>query len=187
MALVALSGLFLVLDDVLLLQVTHALDLVQIHNETLVVAVFLLDALTAEDCHVVRAVEMLHSFRMNFAQLLRKRFVVLVFKRKADFRKDVVFLHNLVQDVDVQWQAFSTFELLDQFAANRATHSIFVVQLLNAVSAEGVTTVNKYARDSLTHVVLEGAELTDIKATRLVVEVHNLVYVHDLMLVCKKK
>jgi len=43
----------LVFEDVLLLQVSHPLDFVQVNHEALVIAVQLLDALTAEDGQVV--------------------------------------------------------------------------------------------------------------------------------------
>ena len=51
--LVALSRLILVLDDVLLLKVTHALDFVQVDHKALVVAVQHLNALATEDRQVV--------------------------------------------------------------------------------------------------------------------------------------
>jgi hypothetical protein len=48
-----------------------------------------------------------------------------------------------------------------------------MMQLLNAVSAQSVTTVDEYAGDALSNIVLEGTKLADIKTTRFVVEVHN--------------
>ena len=47
-----------------------------------------------------------------------------------------------------------------------------MVKLRDAVSAQCVPTVDQDARDALTNVVLEAAELADVKTTRLVVEVH---------------
>ena len=44
-----------------------------------------------------------------------------------------------------------------------------MVQLLNAVGAECVPTVDQYARDALAHVILEGAELANVQAARLIV------------------
>lgn len=64
---VALAGLILVLDNVLLLELTHALDFVKVHHEALVVSVQRLDALAAEDVQVVRAIEMLDTFRVLLA------------------------------------------------------------------------------------------------------------------------
>jgi hypothetical protein len=64
---VALTSLILVLDHILLLQLAHTLDLIQIHHKALLVRVLLLNALTAENSGVVRAVEMLHAVRMLVA------------------------------------------------------------------------------------------------------------------------
>jgi len=60
--LVALPGLLLVLDDVLLLELAHALDFIQVNNEALIVAVEWLDALAAENVQVIRAIEVLDTF-----------------------------------------------------------------------------------------------------------------------------
>lgn len=57
-----------------------------------------------------------------------------------------------------------------------------MVKMLNAIGADCMTTMHKYTRDSFTHVKLATAELAYIKATRLVIEVHNLCVAHfDLM------
>jgi len=177
--LVALPGLILVLHDVLLLQGSHALDFVQVHNEALVIAVQQFNALATENGQVVGAVEVLHSLRVLLAKLLAETLVILIFKAEGCLGKDGVFLHNFVQDVDVEGQTLCTFELLDQLAADGAAHAVLVVQLLNAVGAQGVAAVHQYARNALAHVVLEGAKLADVETTRLVVEVHDLVaHVH---------
>lgn len=47
-----------------------------------------------------------------------------------------------------------------------------MVQLLNAVRAQSVATVDQYARDALAHVVLESTELADVEAAGLIVQVH---------------
>ena len=68
--LVALSGLVLVLDNILLLKLTHALDLVKVNHETFIVSMQRLDALTAEDVQVIRAVEVLDALGMLLTKLL---------------------------------------------------------------------------------------------------------------------
>ena len=68
--LVALASLVLVLHDVLLLQLAHSLDLVQVHDEALLVRVEQLDALSAKNGEVVRAVEVLDTFRVLLAELV---------------------------------------------------------------------------------------------------------------------
>jgi len=59
--LVSLLGLLLVLSDILPLQLPHALDLVQVNHEALIVRMELLYTLSAEYSQMVGAVEMLHS------------------------------------------------------------------------------------------------------------------------------
>lgn len=68
---VALPGLLLVLDDVLLLELAHALDFIQVNNEALIVAVEWLDALAAENVQVIRAIEVLDTFWVLLTELLR--------------------------------------------------------------------------------------------------------------------
>ena len=50
---VPLTGLVLILENVLLLQLSHTLNLIQINNEALLVSVLWLDALPAKDGQVV--------------------------------------------------------------------------------------------------------------------------------------
>ena len=168
-SLVALSSLILVLDDVLLLELPHALNLIQIDNEALIVSMKRLDTLSAENVQMVRAVEVLDTFRMYLAELLRKALFVLILKVETCARQDRVFLDNFVQDVNVQRKALGAFQPLDQLAADGASHSVLVVQLLDAVRAQSMAAVDQYARDALTHVVLECAELADVEAAGLVV------------------
>ena len=49
-----------------------------------------------------------------------------------------------------------------------------MVQLLDAVGAEGVAAMNKDTGDALANVVLEAAKLADVEAARLVVQVHDI-------------
>lgn len=160
--LVALAGLVLVLHDVLLLELTHALDFVQVDNETLVIAMLGLDALSTEDIQVVRAVEVLYPLGVLLAKLLRQAILVLVVELKACLGKDRVFLNDFVEDVDIEGQSLSTLELLDELSADGAANAVLVVQRLNALGAEGVSTVDQDAWDALAHVVLQCAELADV-------------------------
>ena len=49
------------------------------------------------------------------------------------------------------------------------------MELLNATSAQSMPTVNQYARNSLTHVILKPAELANVELPGLVVQVHYAV------------
>ena len=77
-SLVSLPSLLHVFRDVLLLQLPHALNLVQVDHEAGVVAVVQADALAAEDSEVVAAVEVLHSFGMLLAQFFLEGVLVFV-------------------------------------------------------------------------------------------------------------
>lgn len=87
------------------LKLTHALNLIEVNNKTLIVGVILLDALTAKDCFVVRAIKVLHTLRMLAAKLVLHALFVLVVEIEVTIRKLFVFLNDLVQNVDIQWQA----------------------------------------------------------------------------------
>jgi len=104
---IALTSLILVLDHILLLQLAHALDLIQIHHETLLVRVKLLNAFAAENGGVVGAVEMLHAVWVLLAQLFIKAFLVFIFKIEASLVQNLILLNYLVEDVDVEGKALS--------------------------------------------------------------------------------
>ena len=106
--LVALAGLVRVLNDVLLLQLAHALNLIEVHNEALIVTMKRLDTLPAKDVEMVRTIEMHDALRMLIAQLLRKAVLVLILKVKAGTGENGVLLDNLIEDVYVEGQSFST-------------------------------------------------------------------------------
>ena len=140
------------------------------------------DALAAEDGRVVGAVEVLHSVGMLLAQLLAQTLFVVVVEVKACGRQNLVLFNHLVQNVDVERQTFGAFEIFDELAAYGAANTVLVVELLNAVGAKGVSAVHEDARDPLSDVVLESAELANVEPTRLVVHIHDggfiLVCVH---------
>ena len=50
---VSFASLILVLDNVLLLKLTHALDFIEVNHEAIIVTMVRLDALSAEDCQMV--------------------------------------------------------------------------------------------------------------------------------------
>merc|ERR1712166_862185 len=100
--LVSSSGLIIVLNDVLLLQMAHTLYLVKIYHKALFLTVVLLDALTAKYSFVVAAVKMAHSLLMFFAEFVVQGCFILVLKVKVGFVQNRVFLYNLKEDVDVE-------------------------------------------------------------------------------------
>ena len=62
--LVSLTGLILIFNDILLLELAHALNFIEVDYEAFIITVQRLYALTAEDVQVVRAVEMLDALRV---------------------------------------------------------------------------------------------------------------------------
>jgi hypothetical protein len=67
----------------------------------------LLDALSAKNSQMIGAVEVLHSLRMHFAQLLCDSFLVLIIELEVSLCEDGVFLNNFVEDINVEGQSFS--------------------------------------------------------------------------------
>ena len=99
--LVTLSGLILIFDDILLLKLAHALNLIEVDHEAFIVSMQRLYALTAEDVQVVRAIEVLDALRVLLTKLLRETVLIFILEVEAGACQDGVLLHNLVQNVDV--------------------------------------------------------------------------------------
>ena len=83
--LVAFARLILILDYVLHLELPHALNFIEVHHEAFVVSVVGLDALSTEHSQVIGAVEVLHSFIMDLAHLVRERLFVFLLEVEVDF------------------------------------------------------------------------------------------------------
>ena len=99
--LVPLTSLVDVLLNILTLQLPHPLDLVQVYDETFVVRMVLLDALAAEDCFVVRAIEMLYTLRVLLTELVDHTSFILIIKIEITVGQLLVLLDHLVQNVDI--------------------------------------------------------------------------------------
>ena len=97
---------------------------------------------------------MLDSLRMLLAKFLLKAVLVFVLEVKAGTSEDGILFDNLIQNVDVEGKPLSAFKLLDELATDGAADAVFVVQLLDAVGAQGVAAVDQYAGNSFAHVVL---------------------------------
>ena len=67
---------------------------------------------------------MLHPLIMLVTQ--QTFYTVLIFK--IDISQDVISLHDLIEDIEVQWQLIDTFNLLDKLPAYWAAHSEVMVQ-----------------------------------------------------------
>ena len=121
------------------------------------------DALTTKNSKVVRAVKVFHSLWVFLTQILGQLLVFLGFKIETSLGQYRVFLNNFIQDVDVEWKALWTVELLHKLPANGASHAVFMVKLVDAVSAKSVTAVHQNARNAFANIVLECAKLADVE------------------------
>lgn len=139
---VTFACLFLVFLNVLLLQLPHPLDLVQINHKTLIVRMELLDTLPAENGLMIRAVEVLNSLLMFIAQFLLKVVFIFLFKVECCFAQDLVFFDNFIEDIDIERESLRTLQLLDKLSADGASDSVLVVELLDAVGAESVAAMD---------------------------------------------
>ena len=106
---------------------------------------------------------MLDTLWMLLTEFFRQALLVLILKVKASTRQNRVFLDHFVKNVDVEGQSLGAFQLLDEFPADRAAHSILVMQLLNAVRAQSMATVDQNSWNTLTNVVLERTELANVE------------------------
>ena len=117
---------------------------------------------------------MFDTFRMLITELLTESLFIFIFEVERGLVEDWILLNDLVENVNVQRKSLCAFKLLDQFSANRASHSIFVVQLLDAVRAESMSAVNQYAWVTFTNVVLESTERADVELAGLIVQIHDV-------------
>ena len=100
--LVPLASLLLILYNVLLLQLTHALNLIQIDHETLLISMKWLDTLSAKNGEMIRTVKMLDSLGVLFAKFLTERVFILIVKVERQRVQNWILFHHLVQDVDIK-------------------------------------------------------------------------------------
>jgi hypothetical protein len=149
---------------------SHLLDLVQVHDETPLVGVIFLDALSAEHRKVVGAIKVLDSLVVLVAQQAVDALLVL----EVNVSQDAVALHDLVQDVEVERQFVHAFDLLNQLSANWAPDSIVVVQHREAFSAESVSAMNQNPGDSFSDVEFVSAIVAEVESPDLVVGLDQL-------------
>ena len=117
---------------------------------------------------------MLDTLWVLFAKLLTESFFILIFEVERSLAENRILFDNLKENVDVKWKSLSAFKLLDQFSADWASYSFLMVQLLDAARAESVATVNEYAWDAFTNVVLESTERADVELAGLIVQIHDV-------------
>ena len=102
----------------------------------------LLNALSAKHSQVVATVKVLDTLTVVVAQLLFESLFILVIEFEVGLSQNGVFFYNFVEDVNVQRETLCTFELLNELAADWTSHSVLVVELLDAVGAKSMTTMH---------------------------------------------
>ena len=114
---------------------------------------------------------MLDALGMLLAQLLSEGVLILLspgaaglFEVEVGLRENRILLDDLIEDVDIEGEAFRTLKLLHELAADGASHTVVVVQVLDARGAQGVPAVHQDTGDTLSHVVAQPAELADVQA-----------------------
>ena len=132
------------------------------------------NALSAENGLMIRAIKMLHTVRVNFAELIYHKGFVLFFKIEITIPQLIVLFNDFVQYVYIEGKSLCTVKLFNQFPADWAPHTILIMKFGNTVGAEGVPTVNQDAWNALTYVVLVAAELADVKPSRFVIQLNNI-------------
>ena len=100
--LVPLPGLIKIFLDILALKLPHPLDFIEVNHKALLIRVVLLDALSAEYSLMVGAKEVHHSVGMQRAELLFHALLVILVEIEVALGQLLVFLHHLVQNVDVE-------------------------------------------------------------------------------------
>ena len=92
---------------------------------------------------------------------------LLVFE--VNVPQNTIAFDNFVQDIEIQRQFVDAFDLLHQFATDGAPDAVVMVELLEALGAEGMAAVNEYPGNSFSHVELISAIVAKVEASDLVV------------------
>jgi len=85
------------------LKLAHLFDFVEVHNKALLVRVLNLNALSAEDSLVVRAVKVHNALTMRHTKFVLADAILTLNIIEVYLAKEVIAFHYLIQNVDVQW------------------------------------------------------------------------------------
>ena len=123
-----------------------------------------LNALSAEDGFVIRAIEVLDPFTMIVAELSDHALLVFFVEVKVAVCEFRVFFDNFVEDVNVKGKSFCTFKLFNQFSANWASNAIFVMKFGDTISTKSMSTVHENSGNPFANVIFKPTKLTNIEA-----------------------
>lgn len=122
---------------------------------------------------------MLHSLVMLVAQ--QTLYTILIFK--IDISQDVVTLHNLVKDIEVQRQLINALNLFNKLPTYWAADSKVMVEHREALSAESVSTVDKNPRNFLPDIELFTAIVAKIKPSCFIVSLEQVLRFQIILLI----
>ena len=78
-----------------------------------------------------------------------------------------------MQNIEVERQFVDVLQVLDQLPANRAPHTVIVVQQGQTLGAESVSAVNQNSRNLLSNVELVPTEVAKVESTKFVVSLDD--------------
>ena len=119
---------------------------------------------------------MFDSLRMFAAELAHHGVFIFLVEIEVAIAKLGVFFDNFVKNVDVERKSLGAFELLDKFATDWASNTIFVMELGDAIGTKRVPTVNQNPRNSLPNIIFKTTKLTNIESSGLVVKLHDFIF-----------
>ena len=105
---------------------------------------------------------MLNSFAVFIAKFPNHAIFVLIVKVKVAFSQLWILLNHFIQNIDVKWQPFRTFKLLNKFSTYRTSNAIFMMKFSNTICTQSMSTMDENSGNSFSNVVLEATKLTYI-------------------------
>lgn len=107
--------------------------------------------------------------------LMTQKAIYAVIVLEIEISQPGISFYDLVEDVEVQGKPIDTFNLLNQFSTDGASHSKVVMESSQAFRAKGVTTMDQDPWNSLTYVELVSTEVAIVKTPIKVITLYHFV------------
>ena len=147
------------------MHLTHFLNFVEVNHKTLLISMVLLDTFSAENCQMIRTIEMLNPLIVLFTQ----KTIDTVFIFEIEVTQLGVPFHYFVQNVEVERKLVYTFDLLNQFSTDGAPYSMVVMKRIEAFSAKSVAAMDQDSWYTLSYIEFVSAVVAKVKASCLIV------------------
>lgn len=165
---------------IVLLQLAHLFDLVEIHDEARVQIVQVFDALPTEDRWVLAAIEVFDSLVVVLAHVdgaisfvglftLVGFWVGLEALFEVDRGEKRVSCDHLVQDVEIERQLVHCVDSFKQLAAHGTPDAAIAEEVIETRRAESVAAADNYPWNAFAHVEIKSTEVADVEAAFLVI------------------